>query len=62
MTRLYVNVLCEKCGEVYGVSTGPYFGTKPGDAAIKEGLCLKCEFENSRNRKEINCGQAGTGG
>lgn len=42
MTRLHVDVLCERCDKVIGVSTGSYFGSQTGDQPIRDGLCLSC--------------------
>ncbi|WP_028987575.1 hypothetical protein [Thermicanus aegyptius] len=46
MTRLFVNLICERCGTSYGVATGGYYGSLNGDLDIRKGLCLWCEMED----------------
>lgn len=42
MTRLYVNVRCERCGTAHGVdAAGSYAWAKD----IVRGLCIVCEVE-----------------
>lgn len=48
MTRLYVPILCERCGEQIGVDCGSYFGRQLGDQPIRVGLCIQCELEELR--------------
>jgi hypothetical protein len=48
MTRLHVPILCERCGEQFGVDCGSYFGRQLGDQPIRAGLCIQCELEEMR--------------
>lgn len=55
MTQLYVNLLCERCGQPYGVTTGEYFGSEQSDEDVQRGLCFWCEVltvEELRQRNE----------
>lgn len=48
MTRLYVDIHCENCGEPHAVDVGEYFGKRLGDEPVKHGLCIWCRLEKEK--------------
>lgn len=48
MTRLYVDLICEKCGDKHGVTNArTILGSKP----ITDGLCMWCEYEEKKEER-----------
>ena len=50
MTRLYTNIRCEKCGEVYAQDIGVYYGKRVGDKGRTEGICTYCRLRELKER------------
>ena len=45
MTRLYVDIICARCGEAYGVSNEIRYDKDGIPIDIVEGLCLNCRCQ-----------------
>ena len=48
MTRLYVRMLCEKCGKPHG----QLWGASPNDPDVVSGLCFECQRENRKRENQ----------
>lgn len=46
MTRLYVDIICARCGEAYGVSNEIRYDKDGIPIDIVEGLCLNCRCDD----------------